>query len=161
MSEQEYISKHDIEQQPPVDIGTIIGQSFDEDDILSHAQALRLEVIKMARSKMNDVPAYASLALQAADGLDKQIINKRKIGAMSALLEENELVRNVVREIVNQTPAHLFKRKSDVNVNEIHNDDGKLPPAPNVEGIRDIGISNLTYESFMEEKGISATDDSE
>lgn len=158
MAEQQYIARDEDEHR--VDIGQLIKHSYEEDDLLAHTQVLRLEVIKEARKKMADVPGYASLALAAAEGIDKQIINKRKLGVLSALAEQDEAARNILRSLSGQIEANPFKRGSvKTNANEVIKDDDLLPPPPDIPGIKEIGLSSLSYEGFMQEKGIAVEDD--
>ncbi len=157
MTQQEFIGKNEL-QEDHIDIGEIVGQAFEEDELLSHTQALRLEVIKVARKNMREVPAYASLALAAAEGIDKQIMTKRKLGVLSAMTEQDESARSILRNIVAQTDRDVFKRSNSVNINETIDDSDKLPPPSTVEGVREIGVSTLTYERFMQEKGIVDND---
>ena len=120
---------------------------FEDEDLslLNYTNSIRKRIISnLAEQVLPNSKADLTFLISALDGMDRNILGKTKIVVDESVNKSNGDVTKVITE--------LLIRKSERELSpSVTNTDVPYTIDPNeiVDGERDVGISNLDYNSFM------------
>lgn len=115
----------------------------------------RMEIVNAftRNGKMTEDPKEASVIIKALADMDKSVVTKKRIGIEEASVKSTEEEAHASAELLKAIKHNMFQAVG-APTREIPELGSHVPEPELVPGETEIGISNMTYDSFT--KGLPA-----
>ena len=126
-----------------------------DDEVLRYTRGVRLDLVDELTKKgvPTDTKDQQTL-LQTLSDMDRGALSNKKIGASEGIAEADRIVAVAIAQLNNQFGSqNPFERRSGTLIEgEVPRlDAGRMPEIELVEGETEIGLSAMTYNSFIEQ----------
>ena len=126
-----------------------------DDEVLRYTRGVRLDLVDELTKKgvPTDTKDQQTL-LQTLSDMDRGALSNKKIGASESIAEADRIVAVAIAQLNNQFGSQnpFVRRSGSLIEGEVPRlDAGRMPEIELVEGETEIGLSAMTYNSFIEQ----------
>lgn len=133
------------------DADTNQDEKLTNDGVLDLTQRTRKQLVdEMVRGGMPDDNKDRALLLSALSDMDQTAISNKRLNAQERVADKDREAMMAIARVREMTQtANPFRVETEIEGTVVEPDDDKLPSAEPVEGEMEVGISDMSYDTFM------------